>query len=139
LDRFDTTSLTSGRSEVWDVIEKANYFPFKFWTGYGSNFIYDVYNNVIKNASAGFEYPYRELALHYGILYCLIFYIIIFLIPTIVLIKRKQYLIFLSYMIIFVNINTFNGICNGDNCLLIFTVVMMFINNLSNYDFAKRF
>lgn len=138
IERFTSTTLTTGRAEIWETIVKADYFPFKIFSGYGSNFVYDVYNTVIKYASAGFEYPYKGFSLNYGILFCVIFYIITFIMPASILLKRKQYHILISYSLIFLVVNTYNGIMIVNNNMLILAVLIMFVMNLSSYAYDKR-
>lgn len=130
--RLKTQTLTSGRNEVWKILEYNNLFPLKFWTGYGSGFN-KIYNRYITLASAAFEYPIRLFALEYGILFSILIYIIIFIKPVFRILKNKQFILLISFGIIFADVNTYNGIGLGIDIMLMFSTYVYIIMNLSNY------
>lgn len=130
--RFTTGSLTSGRAEKWIEIQSMNLFPIKFFTGYGNGFTFTL-NSYLGWASAAFEYPFRMFSLEMGIMTTIMIYMFIMIIPIIILIKRRQYYLLLSYLIVFVDINTFNGIAlNGDK-MMILNLFIFLILGLSRY------
>lgn len=128
--RFSTGTITSGRNEMWNILENYNLFPIKFLTGYGSGFN-SIYNNYIPKASMAFEYPIRLFQLEYGVLFTILMYIVILLYPVITLIKRKEYKLLLGFLIIFIDVNTYNGIGLGMDIMLMFAVYTCMILNLS--------
>lgn len=128
LQRFAEGSLTSGRSESWNYIIKNGIFPIKFFSGYGHEFTFKL-NNYFEWASAAYEYPFRMFALEFGRLMSILIYIPIGLIPTFILLKRKQIYLFISYIIIFIDINTYNGLAvAGDHMLLIAIFIFIILN-----------
>lgn len=129
--RFTTGSLTSGRSEKWIEIKSMNLYPIKFFTGYGNGFTF-TFNTYVDWASAAFEYPLRMFSLEMGIIMTVMIYIFIMLIPTITLIKRMHWYLLLSYLIVFVDINTFNGIALLGDKMMILSLFIFLILGLSN-------
>lgn len=132
LYRFTTGSLTSGRSEKWIEIKSMNLYPIKFFTGYGNGFTF-TFNTYVDWASAAFEYPLRMFSLEMGIIMTVMIYIFIMLIPTITLIKRRHWYLLLSYLIVFVDINTFNGIALLGDKMMILSLLIFLILGLSKY------
>ncbi|WP_026889101.1 oligosaccharide repeat unit polymerase [Clostridium beijerinckii] len=135
IERFNG-SLTTGRNEMWEVITSFDYFPIKFFNGYGSGFTFK-YNNIVNGASAAFEYPARMFSLEYGILFTIILYVI-FTIPLIKLLRRKHYFILMGYMIVFVDINTYNGIALAQDHMLMSCLILFIMINMSNYLFFSK-
>jgi hypothetical protein len=130
--RFTTGTLTSGRNELWDILNSYNYFPIKFFSGYGSGFN-SLYNDFVQGASMAFEYPIKLYALEYGILYTMILYSIIFIYPTVIFLRNRHYALLFNFMIIFLDVNTYNGIGLGIDIMLMYCVFVYMIINLSRY------
>lgn len=132
INRFKTQTLTTGRSKYWNIVESYNLFPIKFWNGYGAGFTFD-YNSYINNASAAFEYPIRMFSLEFGILFTILLYISIFFLPILCLIKRKHFYLLIGYLIIFIDVNTYNGIALAQDHMFILVITIFLIIKLSNY------
>jgi hypothetical protein len=130
MSRFTSGSLTTGRSEMWDEIQSLNLYPIKFFTGYGLGFTF-TFNSYLTYASAAYEYPIRMFSLEIGMLTTIMIYIFLFAIPTIVLIKRKHIYIYICYLVIFLDVNTFNGLSTSGDKMLIFSFFIFLILNLS--------
>lgn len=130
--RFTTGSLTSGRAEKWLEVQSMNLFPIKFFTGYGNGFTFTL-NSYVGWASAAFEYPFRMFSLEMGIITTIMIYIFIMMIPTVTLIKRKQWYLIFSYLIVFVDINTFNGIALLGDKMMILNLFIFLVLSLSGY------
>lgn len=127
-----TGSLTTGRSEKALELQMWNIYPIKFFTGYGLDFAFK-YNSIINWASAAFEYPYKKFALELGILSNILIYINIAVYPMIEVIKSKKYTLVIAFLIMFVDINIYNGLAIlGDN-MLIWCLFSFIIINLSKY------
>lgn len=137
IQRFLGGSLTTGRSEAWETVTNMGMFPIKFFTGYGNGFTF-VYNQYISWASAAFEYPVRMFSLEMGILMCILIYACIGVIPSMILLKRRHFFLFISYIIVFTDINTYNGLALlGDN-MLIFCIFIFVILNMSDILYERR-
>ncbi|WP_255993623.1 hypothetical protein [Clostridium perfringens] len=131
IERFTEGSLTTGRSEKWIEVQAMGEFPIKFFTGYGNGFTF-ILNRYIDWASAAFEYPIRMFSLEFGVLTSVLIYYFIMIIPIITFIKRKQFFLGVSFMIIFVDVNTFNGLALNGDYMLIFCFFIFLIMNISN-------
>ncbi|WP_455813955.1 hypothetical protein [Clostridium butyricum] len=128
LIRFGEESLTSGRNETWDKIQMMGLYPIKFFSGYGKDSTFNLNNITSFWASAAFEYPFRAYEFECGILITILIYIYILILPIIKLIKYKQKELLIGFLIIFIDVNTFNGlIASGDKfyifCLFIFIIL----------------
>lgn len=132
IERFSSGSLTTGRAEKWIEVSQMGEFPIKFFTGYGNGFTF-VMNTYIDWASAAFEYPFRMFSLEFGVLITSLIYIFIMIIPSIVLIKRGQWMLMLIFLIVFLDVNTFNGLSLNGDYMLIFCFFIFIILNTSNY------
>ncbi|NMF04833.1 hypothetical protein ACUH7Y_05390 [Clostridium beijerinckii] len=130
--RFTSGTLTSGRNEMWSILQDYNIFPIKFLSGYGSGFN-SIYNSYVQGASMAFEYPIKLFQLEYGVLFTIFLYIIIFIYPLYTLIVRKHYTLIMSFIIVFLDVNTYNGIGLGMDIMLMFCVYTYIILNISNY------
>ena len=130
MSRFTSGSLTTGRSEMWDEIQLLNLYPIKFFTGYGLGFTF-TFNSYLTYASAAYEYPIRMFSLEIGMLTAIMIYIFLFAIPTIVLIRRKHIYIYICYLVIFLDVKTFNGLSTSGDKMLIFSFFIFLILNLS--------
>lgn len=132
IERFISGSLTTGRSEAWEIVQHYNLYPIKFFYGYGLNSAFDI-NNIISYASAAFEYPFRMFSLQNGLLETIVIYLCIGGYPIIKLLRRKHILLLISYLVLFADVNTFNGLALLGDYMLIFSLFVFIILNLSNY------
>ncbi|OCA84625.1 O-antigen ligase family protein [Bacillus sp. FJAT-27986] len=138
LSRFAEGSLTTGRAEKWEEVSSLNYFPIKFFIGYGHGFTF-VYNNYIDWASAAFEYPFRMFSLELGVFLTIFIYISIGVYPMLKLIQRRQFYLLMAYLIVFVDVNTYNGLSLTGDYMLVFTLYIFIILNVSNLLITKGF
>lgn len=129
INRFLEGGLTTGRESMWIRLQEYDWFPIKIFTGYGNNFTF-IYNNYMSWASAAFEYPFRKLALEHGIFITLMEYIPL-LYPIITLIKRRHVFLLISYLILFIDVNTYNGLALNGDYMLIFCLFIFIIINMS--------
>lgn len=133
ITRFMGNSLTSGRTEVWERINDLNLFPLKFFKGYGSGFTFKV-NEYVQSGSAAYEYPFRMFSLELGILTAILIYIFIFIIPVLKLILNKSWYFLMCFIIIFIDVNTYNGLALKGDFMLIFCLYSLIIINLSKIE-----
>ncbi|MDG6887597.1 hypothetical protein Cp4433_02214 [Clostridium perfringens] len=137
INRFLEGGLTTGRESMWIRLQEYDWFPIKFFTGYGNNFTF-IYNNYMSWASAAFEYPFRKLALEHGVFITLLEYIPILLYPIITLIKRRNVFLLTSYLILFVDVNTYNGLALNGDYMLIFCLFIFIIINMSKVLLCRK-
>lgn len=127
--RLSSESLSTGRNEIWETISKNNLYPFKYFTGYGHSFTY-YYNKIIPWASAAFEYPIRMFSLELGIINALLIYFFIFIYPIYFLLKGRDWRLLVGYLIIFIDVNTYNGLSNPGDNMLVFSIFIFIVLNL---------
>lgn len=132
LERFSTGSLSTGRSEAWNTFKNLNLYPIKIFSGYGLNFTFEL-NNIVPYLSAAFEYPFRMFSLEYGVLQMIFIYSAIAIYPFLYLIKRKHYYLLVALLIVFLDVNTFNGLSLLGDYMLIFCIYIFLILNSSLY------
>lgn len=131
IERLISTSLTTGRSETWDIYKAIEIYPIKFMTGYGSGVINTI-NQIITWGTAAFEYPIRGFAIQYGVLFTIIIYIIIGVYPIIYFIRNKNYYILIGYLIIFIDVNTYNTLLHGRDYMIIYGLFTGIMINMCN-------
>ncbi|OOM26679.1 hypothetical protein CLOBE_31770 [Clostridium beijerinckii] len=130
IERFDG-SLTSGRNEMWDLIQQSNMYPIKVFSGYGLGATFR-YNDIIKDASSAFEYPLRMFSFEIGMLPSILIFSCL-LYPILKLIRRRQYSLAIAYGIIFSDVNTYNGLSLQSDNMIILCLFIVTILNISNY------
>lgn len=132
LERFANGNITTGRSDKWEEIKNLNVYPLRFFLGYGKGFTNEM-SNYIQFAYAAYEYPIRMFSLELGMLTTILIYMFIMIFPIITLCSRKQWYLLCAYLIIFIDVNTYNGMaCSGDKMML-FCLFIFIILNLSKY------
>lgn len=136
IERFQG-SITSNRNEYWEIVDYFNYYPIKFKSGYGADFTFR-YNEILKGASAAFEYPFRLFSLEYGILFTIFFYIL-FISIICILIKRRHLYLLIGYCLIFIDFNTYNTIGLPQDGMTMLCISIMYIKNISNFIYSKDY
>lgn len=139
--RFQSESLTTGRSESIQYIKELNFIDYKFFSGYGER-IHSIFADIVGEvyATASLEYPFRILLYKYGVvcLCMIIIYLIIY--PTLCFLKYKQFYLLFAFIIKVIDINTYNGlIFKADNMILfvLFTYILLGICNNKNKAIKK--
>lgn len=131
--RFTTESLTTGRSDMWKIVTHHNLFPIKFFSGYGRGFTFTYANEYLKDAQAAFEYPIRMFSLEFGTMSMLLLYSVMFILPIIELFRSRNTFLILSFMIIFLDINTYNGLALLGDYMLVFCIFAFLVLNTSKH------
>lgn len=136
LQRF-SVSLTTGRAEVWSRISSKGIHFFHFFWGNGSDSKYK-YSYLEEWAKAAFEYPYRLYALEFGILFAILIFAFLFLLPEIRIIKNRTGWIIFSIMFLAVvaHVNVYNGIGTYSDPMYLYCLFGCLTLNLSAY--ARR-
>lgn len=130
--RFTSVDLTTGRSEKWKEIESTNLYHARYFIGYGRKWA-TLLNNTIQSATSAFEYPIRMFSFEIGIVNTAMIYMFIMIIPISKLIKRRQFYLLFCFIIVLLDVNTFNGIAISGDKMLIFCFFTFLILNLSDY------
>lgn len=131
IKRFLTTDLTTGRDTTWTYILNNVHDLFHVFWGHGADSIFSLNTFYVPWASAAFEYPIRLFEYEYGIVFTVLIYIFLFIIPAIYILKSKQYYLFCCYSIISIVVNTYNGIGINQDQMTLFCLVDCLMINLS--------
>lgn len=128
--RLLNTSLTTGRDDTWIMYKTMDIYVIKFFTGYGAQVI-DNINNIITWGNAAFEYPIRGFSIQNGMLFTIWTFIILFIYPVIKLIKKKQYFLLIAFLLIVVDVNTYNALIHGRDYVINFGLFAAILLNIS--------
>lgn len=128
---IEYNNITSGRNDVVQEVVRLGIKP---------NFIIcggiDYSRKITISAMTGaenFEYPLLMLSYDYGVFEAILMYYIIFIYPSIIFIKNKNYYILINYLVVFLYVNTNNGLANlGSDSMAIFGFVIMILVNISD-------
>ena len=107
MERFTKSTLTSGRLEAIVSYFSQDRYPLRLWSGYGMN---TCYNKTLFSMKAAFEFPLLMFALDLGILFSILFIGSMFLYYSHAFLRRRQILSWMGLSLLFVQINTYNGI-----------------------------
>lgn len=127
--------LTSGRNVIFQFIKnKEVEFPKLLGHGEGmSNHIIVATNQNI----ASLEYPFMIFFFDKGIIFTLVFYVIL-AIPLIKLIKTKEYNIAFMYLIFSGYVNIYNGIAINGDYLIQYIFINILIYNIAKFKIGKN-
>lgn len=132
IDRFLNTTLTTGRLKAWDQV-KYGLPPIKFFYGYGDLFFYNLkyfYTETVITAS--FEFPFVSLTYMYGLLFTILFYFELFILPIIYFFKSKNIVVLFSYLLLVVDFNTYNQIVFNPDFVAYIVMINYLFFALSN-------
>jgi len=141
INQYETGTLSSGRSYIFSFISSGE-IPFpNFFTGQGANYSRVLSSDLSLRYSTAtnFEYPVIMFSYDYGILATIIYYYLIFWIPLRKFLKANNYIIAVSIIVLFVYLNSFNGIAdlNYDfNYKYVFLTIILY--NLNNKNVFKN-
>lgn len=95
------------------------------------------YNSSLK-VSVALEYPILRWAFRMGIVIAVILVLISFLYPLIILLRRKQWLLFWCLLIIVIDVNTYAGIGDASNKALHYYIMCTLILNISELVYKQK-
>jgi hypothetical protein len=139
LNRFFSTDLTTGRSEIVSYI-KTGYIPQPSLIGKGPGYSYYVSNEAATGALS-FEYPPIMYSYDCGIIGMLFIYSILFIYPIYILIRSKQWFVVFCYLIVFLQYNTHAGIVVQEDTmgqLVFFTYIIINIVGVNEKKNSKQ-
>lgn len=125
-------SLSTGRNEVWERISSKGIDFFHFFWGNGSDSKYS-YSYLEEWARAAFEYPYKLYALEFGILFTIIIFLFLFLLPEIRIINNgKKWIMFSAIFLgVTIHVNMYNGIGTYSDPMYLYCLFGCMILNMS--------
>lgn len=132
LNRFLNTDLTTGRSEIVNYMF-TGYIPTPNFIGEGVGYSYYI-TDMTGLGALSFEYPPIMFSYDYGIICTILIYIVIFIYPVFMIIKRKQWLALCCYGIVFLQYNTHAAIVVKEDAMIqlvffIYLVLNMIFDN----------
>ena len=135
INRFSTSSLTTGRLEALQEYLPSGIEPFRFLTGYGSNVILNS-SHPLSSLRAAFEFPLLMFAHDYGILFSVIHIFGLFAYATWRFLRKKNWIHWLCWSLLFAEVNTFNAytLRSQDDCwfFCLLTLILFCITDHGN-------
>lgn len=127
LERFMSGPLTTGRFQAMKWYFESGIYPIRISHGYGTS---TVFSADVSAYRAAFEFPTFMFALDYGIIFSVIYFGSLLAYMSYRLIKWKQYTLWVGFMGLFAEINTYNGISikSHDICFIFCLVCMLLLN-----------
>lgn len=135
LNRFLNTDLTTGRSEIVNYMF-TGYIPTPHAIGEGVGYSYYV-SNMTGLGALSFEYPPIMFSYDYGIICTILIYIVLFIYPMFMMIKRKQWLAICCYGIVFLQYNTHAAIVVKEDAMIQLVFFIYLLLNII-YDNDKK-
>lgn len=124
--RFMTQSLTTGRASALRALLADKTFQFFLFNGYG-----DTEAAVEKGYNAAFEFPLIKFSFMYGIIFAVIILGTFFVYVTYKLLQNKTITLWLFWMLIFAEVNTYSTIAEDRDNFMIFCIFTMILLNIS--------
>lgn len=132
ITRLSHGSLASGRLTMLASLLKDPNYSFHFLYGYG-NYVAPEYS------PAAFEFPFVTFSFQYGILFALLVLGIPFLYVTIKLLKKGSVHIWLIWLLLFGQVNTYTCLAQDlDNSLIFYFLTMILLNIYYDIPFPKE-
>ena len=120
INRFKTTTLTTGRSLAWNIISPS--LPnIKLIGGSGENLTANLMNRFTQTqVTAAFEYPFRMWLYRYGLIPTILILYQLYIKSFYKFLKGKNLIFIVSFSVIIVETSTFNQLVyNPDFCIAV--------------------
>lgn len=120
INRFKTTTLTTGRSLAWNIISPS--LPnIKLIGGSGENLTANLMNRFTQTqVTAAFEYPFRMWLYRYGLIPTILILYQLYIKSVYKFLKGKNLIFIVSFSVIIVETSTFNQLVyNPDFCIAV--------------------
>lgn len=131
LDRFylsvEMGDISTGRNA--SIIELLKTNKLNLFALHGQNIVYD---GTVTTLGIAMEYPILSWAYSFGYVVSIMVSIAAFVYPLAVSVYRKQKVIFISLLVIILDVNTFTGISSNGSKPLLYYVFICIILNVSN-------
>ncbi|GAB1800834.1 hypothetical protein [Priestia megaterium] len=131
--RLNNESLTTGRNEVWNMIFAQNELNLRIFTGYGES-IDSILTSMVgeTNTAIAKEYPFLILLYKFGFINVIGMLYFILIKPCIKAIKNGNGMIAFSILMIFIEINMFNGYLVLTDTVLLYLLFVMVLKLMDN-------
>lgn len=130
--RFTKIPLTTGRVSSLKLLLADDRISFRLFQGYGS-----LIGSKYKSAEFGFisiasEFPLIDFSLRYGLFFAFLLLLPPFIYMTIRLWKKKRYIDWFFWCLLYAEVNTYNGFSSCLDVSFIFYFLSFILLNLTN-------
>ncbi|MBS6396165.1 MAG: hypothetical protein KH452_03280 [Clostridiales bacterium] len=137
ISRLLNETLTTGRSEKWIELINMVDIDINWFYGNGHGSVFEL-NDIVRRASAAFEYPFKLFPYEFGIIFTIILYMVLFVFPAYYFLKRKQYTILVIFGMLVLDVNSYNGLGLYQDHMYTYCFFLCLILNVSRYAHLKK-
>ncbi|MGF2008531.1 hypothetical protein D6117_002449 (plasmid) [Lactococcus lactis] len=121
---FESGDITTGRNTALLGIIQGGMLRFNLLIGHSGM-------NLSERMIAALEYPPLRWAYLFGVWFSVLMCVVLFAIPAIKILKNKNIKIFIVFLILVLDVNSYNGITTQSDQMLLYCVSVFLLLNLS--------
>lgn len=121
---FESGDITTGRNTALLRVIQGGMLRFNLLTGHEGM-------NLSEGMIAALEYPPLRWAYLFGVWFSVLMCVVLFAIPAIKILKNKNIKIFIVFLILVLDVNSYNGITTQSDQMLLYCVSVFLLLNLS--------
>lgn len=121
---FESGDITTGRNTALLRVIQGGMLRFNLLTGHAGM-------NLSEGMIAALEYPPLRWAYLFGVWFSVLMCVVLFAIPAIKILKNKNIKIFIVFLILVLDVNSYNGITTQSDQMLLYCVSVFLLLNLS--------
>lgn len=121
---FESGDITTGRNTALLRVIQGGVLRFNLLIGHAGM-------NLSERMIAALEYPPLRWAYLFGVWFSVLMCVVLFAIPAIKILKNKNIKIFIVFLILVLDVNSYNGITTQSDQMLLYCVSVFLLLNLS--------
>ena len=121
---FESGDITTGRNTALLRVIQGGMLRFNLLIGHAGI-------NLSERMIAALEYPPLRWAFLFGVWFSVLMCVVLFVIPAIKILKNKNFKIFIVFIILVLDVNSYNGITTQSDQMLLYCVSVFLLLNLS--------
>ena len=121
---FESGDITTGRNTALLRVLQGGVLRFNLLIGHAGM-------NLSERMIAALEYPPLRWAYLFGVWFSVLMCVVLFAIPAIKILKNKNIKIFIVFLILVLDVNSYNGITTQSDQMLLYCVSVFLLLNLS--------
>ena len=121
---FESGDITTGRNTALLHVIQGGVLRFNLLIGHAGM-------NLSERMIAALEYPPLRWAYLFGVWFSVLMCVVLFAIPAIKILKNKNIKIFIVFLILVLDVNSYNGITTQSDQMLLYCVSVFLLLNLS--------
>lgn len=121
---FESGDITTGRNTALLRVIQGGMLSFNLLIGHAGM-------NLSERMIAALEYPPLRWAYLFGVWFSVLMCVVLFAIPAIKILKNKNIKIFIVFLILVLDVNSYNGITTQSDQMLLYCVSVFLLLNLS--------